>query len=254
MKPAYKIGIAAAGLTATSWFAARSAWRGLNNAKWVGLVVVALVSYHTFDSYRASVDNAWGKVESVIDGRAAKAEAERIAAIRVEAIYAAETAARERATAAFNLQKAEDMRIANERYEAGVKAAEIAKAEAKAKAKAPSWRDAPEVPWKYDSTATGVDCSAIHGARLTQLQRQGRCKPPKIANPYDQFDNAAPWKDDQIDRVATARIKVAKARAICRELYNNPSYRWSDNFCQSEAWQNFNAAQKELAAALLAAN
>ena len=100
MNTSTKVLIAGGAAAVGSFFAGRSMWRGINKAKPVGLLVLAIVAYHTFDGYRQSVDTAWGKVESVVERREAAAEAEK--------------------TAAFNAQKLADAKKANEAYEKAV--------------------------------------------------------------------------------------------------------------------------------------
>lgn len=83
---------ATAGAAVGTFFAGRSMWRGINKAKPIGLLVLAIVAYHTFDSYRESVDIAWSKVETVAERRAeAEAAQKRVAELEAEA--AAKTAA-----------------------------------------------------------------------------------------------------------------------------------------------------------------
>jgi hypothetical protein len=83
---------ATAGAAVGTFFAGRSMWRGINKAKPIGLLVLAIVAYHTFDSYRESVDTAWGKAENVVERRAAT-EAAQKRVVELEAEAAAKTAA-----------------------------------------------------------------------------------------------------------------------------------------------------------------
>lgn len=111
--------VATVATAAGTFFAGRSAWRGINAAKPVGLIVLAIVAYHTFDSYRASVDTAWEKVETVVERRAeADAAQKRAAELEAEAVEK---------TRAFNAQKAADMERAEKAYQAAVDAEARAK-------------------------------------------------------------------------------------------------------------------------------
>lgn len=113
MKTADKVLLTTAGVTvasaAAAGFTVKSIWGAITKHKVVGLSLLAIVSYHTFDSYRASVDNAWSKVETVVERRADAAAQEKAA----------------EKTAAFNAQKAADAKKANDEYEAA-EAAKVA--------------------------------------------------------------------------------------------------------------------------------
>lgn len=235
MRPACVIGASAIGVTAVSWYAVRSAWHGLNNAKWVGLVVVALVSYHTFDGYRASVDNAWGKVERLFENlqdleKEKAVMKERDRANREIALARAQAAEKERARVAKEqdeilAQSQAFIDTAMERFN------EIQKMEA---ARAAIRKRAKEL----DAEAAKMKAKAeAEKAKHTDMSSYTSAELAKVWVPNHKSPDVLVIKP--LTPVERARAELARAKAVCKELYD--FYQ-----CSSQAGHDLKVAKEAL--------